>query len=1097
MRLSNARRSPSSERARTRLGNDALRSATALLKELATRGIRVRADGERLVVDAPKGALDESLGNEIRATKTELLEILDEISVETNEAEPPITDRGSEADGLVSAFQERIWLLDRIRPESGENNLPGAWRLRGLLNETALEAAIIDFEARHPIFQTRFRQRGTQLRAEAQENIPLQLERIDFSQTEAARRELEFQDWLQQISRIPFRLGDEPALRLYLARLGPMEHALYAVSHSIAWDGWCFDILLEELGSLYEAHCRNEEFTPPAPSLRYQDFVYWQRSVENGPRTQSDLNYWKKTLSGALDRLPIPTDRPLSGKANHAGARSNFSLPENLVRRLTTLSIQEGVTVYMLLLAAWSALLGRMVGTNDIVMTTPVRGRDQEEVENIIGPFTNTLFLRISWDHELTFRQLIEQVKEVSLGALEHQNCPVDDLLQALPMDLRSTSLFQFNFSYQNTESRLTHWGDLEVEQIPQDFHAVHAELNLWVRDAGDSLSGAIDYRTGLFDPDRVQGMIQWFLLLLDRASCAPDQPISSHSLLDENDREHISNWSHGYSLRKSEKNLLTKALGIPSDIVIESERGGIESEVLRNRSMSIAYALRAAGIQEGDAVAVRFKRSVDAVVGLVGVLRAGACWMPVPSSIPTRSLSAWVRDKGACAILHDAEHAPENCSLPSWNVDDFSGDEAFDELTPPRYSATSRICDLSGLPSASHQSIAHDSLSLILESRGAVQKRKRGDLCLILLGPDDPAFAPAVISALASEASLAIPAEACVDNELDLKTCIQNWRPQSVEANLRHMYALLDAAKALSKSMLWIYGDLSQPIRWQWPHGNESIWRVGGSASTGEWGLLFPTTEATNERQSVGGLPAPGFHARILDDNGLEIPPGLFGQLTLARSGDALPFNTAWQAFWNSNGTMEVIGRQDDLIHAQGSWVKLDTMEEAICSLPFVDEVHLEARITPFGDRRLIAWVVYRDQREATSTTLRNALANQISEAPRLGIIVPIDKLPRDHEGRIRSESLPDPMKANIEPFEAPQSEMEKILARIWTDILALDRVSVHDNFSELGGNSLQALRVLHEIEHRTGWSFSPRLLFFQTLRQIAARANSKAGRS
>ena len=1070
-----------------------MRSATALFKELATRGIRLRADGERLVVDAPKGALDESLGNEIRATKSELLEILDEMRVERNEAEPPITDRGPEADGLVSAFQERIWLLDRIHPESGENNLPGAWRLRGHLNEAALESAIIEFEARHPIFQSRFRQRGTQLRAETQRNAALQLQRIDFTQTATARREVEFQDWLQEMSRIPFRLDEEPGLRLYLARLGPLEHALYAVSHSMVWDGWCFDILLEELGSLYEAHCGNEEITRPAPSIRYQDFVHWQRSVKDSPRAQSDLDFWKTKLSGALDRLPIPTDRPLSGKTNHAGARSNFSLPEDVVRRLTALSRQEGVTVYMLLLTIWSVLLGRMVGANDLVMTTPVRGRDQEETENVIGPFTNTLFLRMSWNQNATFRQLIDHVKEISLDALEHQSCPVDDLLQALPMDLRSTSLFQFNFSYQNTESRLSHWHDLHVEQIPQDFHAAHAELNLWVRDAGDALSGAIDYRTELFDADRIQGMIRWFLLLLDRASSAPDQPISSHSLLDENDRELISAWAHGQSLRKSETNLLTKALGIPSGIVIESNQGQIDGEELRNRSLNIAHALRAAGILEGDSVAVRFDRSVDAVIGLVGVLRAGACWMPVPDSIPSRSFNTWVREKGARAILHDAQNAPEDCSLPSWSVDHFSGDASFEDLPWPRHSTTSRICDLSSLPSSAHQSIAYDSFSLTLESRRCVQQLKRGDLCLILLRPDDPAFAPAVINALASESSLAIATEDCVANELDLKTWIQAWTPQSVEANLRHMYALLDAEEALSESILWIYGDLTQPIRWQWPHGNERIRRVGGSASTGQWGLLFPATEALNETRSLGGFPAPGFHIRILDGDGLETPPGLRGRLALGRSGDALPFNTPWQAFWSPNGTMGVIGRQDDLIHAQGGWVKLESIEDAIRSLPSVDEVHLEARITPFGDRRLIAWVVYRDQREATSTTLRNVLSNQLPGVPQPGIIVPIDNLPRDQTGRIRSESLPDPTKTTIEPFEMPRSEMEKTLARIWTDVLALDRVSVHDNFAELGGNSLQAIRVLQEIEDQTGWSFSPRLLFFQTLRQIAARANPK----
>ena len=244
-----------------------MKSAAALLKVLADRDIRIRAEDERLIVDAPKGSIDEELGSEIRAVKDDLLEILREANSDSSATEPSIVAIGPQADGYISPFQERIWMLEQIRPDSGENNLPGAWRLRGPLNEMALQSALSDFIRIHPMLRARFFQDNSRVtrRENPLASIPL-LQGCDFSSTPAGQRETEFQKWLEDMARVPFDLSNEPPIRMYLARLGPEEHAIYAVSHSIAWDGWCFDIMLEDLGLLYSAHCRLEE--PQLPQLQ-------------------------------------------------------------------------------------------------------------------------------------------------------------------------------------------------------------------------------------------------------------------------------------------------------------------------------------------------------------------------------------------------------------------------------------------------------------------------------------------------------------------------------------------------------------------------------------------------------------------------------------------------------------------------------------------------------------------------------------------------------------------------------------------------------------------------------------------------------------
>ncbi|MDG2050551.1 MAG: condensation domain-containing protein [Myxococcota bacterium] len=1067
-----------------------MRSAAALLKALAARDIRIRAEDDRLIVDAPKGSIDEALGGEIRAAKVDLLEILREAKSESTTAETPVLAVGPQADGCLSPFQERIWMLEQIRPESGENNLPGAWSLRGKLNRTALQAALSDFVDMHPMLRTRFFEEASRVTSQEDPKLEIPLQRIDFSSLPEERRNAEFQQWLEDMARIPFDLSSEPPLRLYLARLGPQEHAIYAVSHSIAWDGWCFDILLQDMGLLYRAHCLQEETGISRPALRYEDFAYWQRARGQSERAREDLLFWQQRLYGGLRTLPIPTDHPRSEQANHAGARFNFSLSDNLVARLSDLARSEGVTVYMLLLSIWSILVGRMANESDVTITTPVRGRDQSNLEGVIGPFTNTLFLRIDWKPGVSFREMIRKVKEISLEAMSHQACPVDDFLRAMPGELKDSSLFQINFSYQNTGDRLTHWGELEVEQIPQDFHATHSELNLWVRDAGDTLSGAIDYRTDLYEAERIEKIIGWLLQVLERTVSAPDQPISQHSLLTEKERGQLREWNHARPGGTLDPDRLTRALEIPATVALESERGTWDRGLLHARSLEITRALLESGVKEGDSVAIKMQRSPESIIALLGVLRAGACWAPIPSSIPEKSINDWIEQIGGRALLHDSSIADRNIRVPSWSLDSFTESSCTEAFRVSRRASSAHICQLVGPVSSSTQSITLETLEVVLESRQSAQGLGPGDRYLMLLCPDDPAFAPAVLSALASGATLATPTENCAVDELRLRAWIMHLEPTSIETGGALLYALPGATAGNRLDSLWIHGDLTQRLQIDLPTASKGTWHVGGSLSTGHWGLLFPRSENPPSGEPLAGGPAPSFESRVIDSNGLELPPGIPGQLVLSQLGDTLPFNTPWRAVWTLHGDLNISERQDGLVWAQGGWIDIPRLQKALQALSFVDDAHLEARPSSTGDSRLITWVAYNGDREPTSTTLRNALARELKDQSLGGIILPVDNIPRDKGGAVRSRVLPDPSKTTVAAFEAPQSAIEKTFAHIWQDLLGVDRVSVHDSFAELGGTSLQALRVIQEVESLTGWSFSPRLLFFQTLRQIAMRA-------
>jgi len=1067
-----------------------LKSAAALLKVLADRDIRIRAEDERLIVDAPQGSIDEELGSEIRAVKADLLEILREAGTDSSATEPPVVAIGPQADGCISPFQERIWMLEQMRPDSGENNLPGAWRLRGPLNEMALQAALSDFVRIHPMLRTRFLQGDSRItrRDDPLASVPLQ--GCDFSDTPEDQRESEFQKWLEEMARVPFDLSTDPPIRMYLARLGPEEHAIYALSHSIAWDGWCFDIMLEDLGHLYSAHCRRENPQLPQPTIRYEDFAYWQRTRGQSDRGQADLLFWQKRLAGALKTLPIPTDRPRTQNPNHAGARSNFALKDHLVTQLSELARNEGVTVYMILLSIWSVLIGRMIDRNDVVVTTPVRGRDQANLENVVGPFTNTLFLRVQWDPNDSFRDVIRKVKAISLEAMGHQACPVDDFLRAIPGELKDSSLFQLNFSYQNTGDRLTHWGDLEVEQVPQGFHATHSELNFWVRDAGENLSGAIDYRTDLYDAERIKKLIGWLLRLLTDAVASPDQPIAQHSLLSPDEQAQLATWNRARPLNTTERNRIAQALEIPPSAAVESESGVWDRDILHARSLEVAQALLSAGVGEGDCVAVKMQRAPESVIALLGILRAGACWMPVPRAISNESLNAWIEQTNGRALLHDSSVTGFSFDVPARSLDFFVQNSSTESFQSPHRASSSRMAQLSGSTSSPPQSITFETLEVVLGSRESAQCLGSSDISLVLLAPDDPAFAPAALTALAHGATLAMPTEDCAADELRLAAWIAHLKPTIIETDQPHLDSVLAIAERQSVHSIWIHGDPTQQLDITLPATSEGIWHIGGSRSTGHWGLLFPQAQNPSSGAPLAGGPAPGFETRILDPNGLEQPPGLPGQLVLRQLGDVLPFNTPWQALWTHHGQLHITKRQDGLIWAQGQWLDVPKIQTTIQALPFVADAHVEARPSATGNSQLITWVAYRDDQEPTSTTLRKAVMDHLGDQLLGGIIVPIAAIPRDERGGIRPRLLPDPSSTNTSAFEPPVSEMEKVLAAIWGEVLDVERIGAHDSFAELGGTSLQALRVIDEVESLTSWSLSPRLLFFQTLRQIADRA-------
>ncbi len=494
-------------------------SASSILRELAALGAGLRADGDQLLVDAPKGAITAELASRIREHKQALLEAVRELATES-----VARIESSEANtGVLSLAQDRIYALDRMNPKAAAFNLAGLWALSGRLDEEAFTSAFRQLLERHPLLRARFFESpaGVKLETSMPQRLPLSF--VSFEGTTQA----EIVAWADETTARPRDLS-EGVFQLYVLRQTDEEVLLCVAVHGIIWDAWCYDIMLRDLGELYVAQREGRAPELPQLSLRYEDFAVWQRNTQESKALVFQREQTLRRLYGALERVPMPTDFPLDESNDHQGARLNFRFPPELAKKVREEARARGVTPNMLVLAGFASVAARLADVDHVLITTPVRNRDQPGLEDIIGPFTNSLFLAFDFRGEPGFGEVVSRVRTVVADAVSNQGVLFDKLLESLEVTTGTSSLFQLDFSYQDTGERVRKWGDLQVNPgPPHDFHTTHSELSCWVLSHKDGgLSGAVDFRTALYRAETVRYFLDQFERLLELGLAKPEVPV-------------------------------------------------------------------------------------------------------------------------------------------------------------------------------------------------------------------------------------------------------------------------------------------------------------------------------------------------------------------------------------------------------------------------------------------------------------------------------------------------------------------------------------------------------------------------------------------
>ncbi|WP_043408130.1 non-ribosomal peptide synthetase, partial [Archangium violaceum] len=605
---------------------------------------------------------------------------------------PSLTPANTSGPLPLSFAQQRLWFLDQLQPGSSAYNMPYVLRLEGALDEVSLQRAFAELVRRHHALRTTFASEAGQPVQRIAPTASLPLSLVDLSSLPPAERQEEARRLASHAVMRPFDLTHGPLLHASLFKLEEQLHLLALCMHHIVSDGWSMGILVREVASLYQAFSSGQPSPLSELPLQYADYAVWQRQWLQGAALEQQLSYWKQQLSGAPAALELLTDKPRPSVQSHRGAHLDVHLPKALSESLTAFCQREGVTPFMALLAAFQLLLSRYSGQDDISVGSPIAGRRHSELEGLIGFFVNTLVLRARLSGVSTFRELLHQVRETTLGAFAHQDIPFEKLVEELrpPRDLSRSPLFQVMFALQNAPHSDIDLPGLSLRAIPPGELPSKFDLTLSLFEGPEGFTGTLEYCSDLFEHHTAVRMVSHLRMLLSSVLSQPDAPLSSLSLLTGAERHQLFvEWSP--APRALPQHPLVHRLfeaqvrRAPDALALLSSSSRLSYSELNSRSNQLARLLRSLGAGPDSLVALHLERSTDFVVALLATLKAGSAWLPLDPSLPNERLSFILSDARPSLLL---THSSLDVDVPSFRMDalserlsSFSGDDL--EVTP------------------------------------------------------------------------------------------------------------------------------------------------------------------------------------------------------------------------------------------------------------------------------------------------------------------------------------------------------------------------------------------------------------------------------
>ncbi len=1023
---------------------------------------------------------------------------------------PPLVARERPEVLPLSFAQQRLWFLDQLELGNTTYVIPSALRMDGEIKAQALERSFQELIHRHESLRTTFEERDGQPMQVIHLAGPFTLPVIDLQGLREEQREQVARQLASQERQHPCDLTTGPLLRTYLLRLESQEHVLLQTLHHIITDGWSSQVLQRELVTLYQAFAAGQPSPLASLPIQYIDYALWQRAWLQGEVLQAQLSYWRSQLAGIVP-LELPTDHPRPSVQTHRGARQVLQLSPILSEQLVALSGQQNVTLFMLLLAAFQILLARYTGQKEISVGTPIANRHHAEIERVIGFFVNTLVLRTDLSSNPTFLEVLRQVREVCLGAYAHQDVPFEKIVEELEpeRDLSRSPLFQVMFVVQNTPPGQGELTGVSLEPFSTESQISKFDLTLSMVQREQGLGCWLEYNTNLFEADTITGMLSHWQRILEGVVDNPQDRVWDLPLLTAAEREQLlvqwnatqTNAPEDLCLHQLFEQQVERS---PDVVALVFEEQQLTYEQLNGRANQLAHHLQVLGVGPEALVGLCMERSIEMVVGLLAVLKAGGAYLPLDPTYPAERLAYMIQDAHVWLLLTHhrlREYVPQKEDLQVISLDQ---DELFvgsKLLTNPESGVQlenlAYIIYTSG-STGSPKGVMISQRSLcnhmhwmqetfpLTEADRILQKTPfsfdasiwefyaplLAGARLIMAQPGGHQDGSYLVKAIAEQHITTVQLvplllEALLQ-ELEWDTC----------SSLRHVFC---GGEPLSN------------------HLRNSFIAHHGAELHNLYGPTETCIDATSwtctgrELSQVVPIGHPIFNTQlyVLDARLQLVPPAVAGELSISGVGlargylgradltaerfvphpwsqqpGARLYRTGDLVRYRSDGNLEFVGRKDQQVKIRGYRIELGEIETMLQAHPDVQQGVVLVREDVPGDKRLVAYVV--GSQDLTETGLRSFLQEQLPAYLIPSQILLMDAMPLTPNGKLDRKALPSPASVRSElevAFISPRTPAEQVVAGIWAEILRMDHISLNDNFFELGGHSLRGVQVISRL--------------------------------
>ncbi len=1075
-----------------------------LLSEVSSRGVTLRLKEGALHYDGPQADLTFETRTSLERSREELAALLRE---------------GGRASFPLSYGQRALWFLHQVAPESSAYHVKFAGRVYSEVDRRALRGAFQTLIARHPMLRTTF---------SACHGVPVQRvhehQDIWFEEIDASRwtwEELTVR--VHEAFKRPFDLERGPLLRVQLFSRLAREHVLLLTIHHLVADRWSMWVLARELQALYAA----ETLGLPVPSLpplalTYANYVSWQDELVSGPAGERLWQYWKARLAGDLAPLGLPTDRARPAVQTFRGASHEIDLTSALTTRLRNLARAEGVTLYMVLLAAFQLLLHRHSGQEDILVGSPTAGRSQSLLADVVGYFVNPVVLRADLSGNPTFRALLAQVRERTVEALRYQDFPFPLLVERLrpKRDPSRSPLFQAVFSMgflsqhagvpeldlPRSGSARVNFGGLEIGSFDLEHQEGQFDLNLDIMPTQGTLAAKFRYSTDLFTDETIARMAGHYHEILRSVEQDPDQRIGRVNLLTTGERERLlRRWNVAARDRPGGSPIHTMferhAAERPAQTAALCSGEAITYGTLNARANQLARYLVKRGFGHGALIGVYLSRSLDMLVAVLGILKAGSAYVPIDPDYPMARVAYMLGDAQAGTVLSEQallralpEHEGRQvlCLDREWCR--IAGEHSANldlPVSPDHRAYVIYTSGSTGTPKGVE--VLHRGLVNVLEDLAECTGFAQDDkvLSVATLAYDAAAF-ELFLGLIKGGHVEIVPREVAADG-IRLRAVLDSRPPRLMLATPTMWRMLIDVGWTGNRGLTICSGGEALPytLKERLLARGREVWNLYGPTES----TIIATRGAMQPGKTVTiGRPVANTQVYILNDDGAPVPIGVTGSLYVGGEGVAKgylgrpeltrqrfiadPFSqepgarlysTGDLARWLPQGEIEFLGRRDHQVKVRGHRVELGEVEAVLGQYGGIRACVVVCRETAPLDKRLVAYVVPEGCSNPSVAALRDFLRDRLPEPMVPSVFVVLDALPLSPHGKVDRLALPEPADVEVQHdrgHEPPRSPTEEVLAGIWAELLGVDRVGIRDSFFDVGGHSLLVIQLILRVK-------------------------------